>query len=45
LLVGFLVRRFSGERLAYTDDDGAVGIIFLLESVTVRTSAFTDFSR
>jgi hypothetical protein len=35
LLFGFLVCRFSGESLAYADDDGAaVGIIFLVEGIT-----------
>lgn len=38
----FLVRRFSGKRLAYAGDDGVVGIIFLLEGVTVRISTCRD---
>ena len=41
----FLVRKFSGKRLAYAGDDGVVGIIFLLEGVTIRTSTYSDRSR
>jgi hypothetical protein len=32
-----LVCRFSGENLACAGDDGAMGIIFLVEDITVRT--------
>ena len=32
------VCRFSGESLVCAGDDGTVGVIFLLESITVRTS-------
>ena len=36
LLLGFLVCRFSSESLAYAGDDGAaVGIIFLIEGITM----------
>ena len=36
LLLGFLVCRFSSESLAYVGDDGAaVGIIFLVEGITM----------
>ena len=38
------VFRFSGESLCASDDD-AIGIIFLLEAVTVRTSTCRDRSR
>ena len=43
-----LVCRFLGKNLAWSstaNDDGTMGIIFLLEGVTVRTSTYTDRSR
>ena len=42
LLLGFLVCRFSGESLACVGDDGAVGIIFLPEGITMRTSTCSN---
>ena len=37
IMLCFLVCRFSGESLTCAGDDGAVGIIFLREDITVRT--------